>query len=84
MTLIEELREQLSGTPRNATASIGEMTDSFRSVRSEMSQISQFETTENGVIYEDRTDPDVRLEIAAHDIARQWIDARRHQGVLGN
>jgi len=84
MTLIEELREQLSGAPSNSMASMDEIADSFRLGRSDMNHFSQYETTAGGVLYEDRTNPDVQLELEAREIARQWIEARRHQGHLGN
>lgn len=84
MTLIEELREQLSGAPSNSRASMDEIADSFRLGRSDMNHFSQFETTTSGVVFEDRTNPDVQLELEAREVARQWIEARRHQGFLGN
>lgn len=84
MTLIEELREQLSGAPRNAATSMDEMADCFRETCSGLDHSSQIETHSAGISVEDRTNPDVRLELEARDVARQWIEARRHQGFLGN
>lgn len=84
MTLIEELREQLSGAPRNQATGIDEMTDYFRQTCSALDHTSHIETHSAGIRFEDRTSPDVQLELEARDVARQWIEARRHQGFLSN
>jgi len=84
MTLLEELREQLSGAPRNPATSMDEMADCFRATCSGLDHSSQFETQSVGIGFEDHTNPDVRLELEAREVARQWIEARRSQGFLGN
>ena len=84
MNLIEELRGQLSGAPEQHPTSMEGLAGIFRDGETGSLQFSQSETRSETMIVEDHTDPDMQLEMRAHDIARRWVEARRMQGHLAD
>ena len=84
MNLIEELRGQLSGAPEQHPTSMESLAGIFRDSETGSLQFSQSETNSETILVEDHTDPEMQLEMRAHDIARRWVDARRMQGHLAD
>lgn len=84
MSLIDELRDQLSGSPSNAPSSMEALTGSFRHSETEMARVSHLESLKGAIAFEDRTDPEHELERQAHDVARRWVEARRLRGFLAD
>ena len=84
MSLIEELRGQLSGAPELHPTSMEGLAGICRDHETSHRMLSQSETVNGGILVEDHTDPETQLELRAADIAQRWVEARRLRGLLAD